>query len=94
MPFATEFFDSGNTTIVMTKDYSNCEGTYFIIFDDDRLVHADSRQWSTMLPTLWIREMVPQCRSLPQPRHSLTATMKGTFEEFNYDMFSHSDRCI
>ena len=38
--------------IVMTKDYINCERTYFIIFDDDRLVYADSRQRSTMLPTL------------------------------------------
>ena len=99
MPFATTFSDSDNTTIVLTKDYIHCERNYFIIFDDDCLVHADPRQWSksTMLPTLkWIHEMAPSCRSLPQgrPRHSLTATMTGTFVEFNYDMFSYSDRCI
>jgi len=47
--------DSDNTTIVMTKDYINCERTYFIVFDDECLVHADSRQRSTMLPPLkWI----------------------------------------
>ena len=59
--------------IVMTKDYINCERTYFIIFDDDRLVYADSRQRSTMLPTLclWISEMAPPCRSLPQPSQGI-----------------------
>ena len=63
MSFATEFFDSGNTTIGMTKDYINCERTYFIIFNDDRLVHADSRQRSTMLQCYgyvkWRRSAVP-----------------------------------
>ena len=55
MPFAKQFFDSDNTTKVMTKDYINCERTYFIIFDYYCLVHADSRQRSTMLPPLkWI----------------------------------------
>ena len=41
MSFATAFFDSDNTTIVMTKDYINCERTYFIIFNADLLVHTD-----------------------------------------------------
>ena len=40
MPFATAFFDSDNTTIVLTKDYINCERNYFITFNDDCLVHA------------------------------------------------------
>ena len=52
MPFATAFFDSDNTTVVLTKDYINCERNYFIIFDDDCLVYAYPRQRSTMLPTL------------------------------------------
>ena len=67
MPFATAFFDSDNTTVVLTKDYINCERNYFIVFDDDCLMHADPRQRSTMLPTLkWIHEMAPLSRSLPR----------------------------
>jgi hypothetical protein len=72
MPFATAFFDSDNTTVVLTKDYINCERNYFIMFDDDCLVHADPRQRSTMLPTLkWIHEMAPPSRSLPRPSQGI-----------------------
>ena len=68
MPFATAFFDSDNTTVVLTKDYINCERNYFIMFDDDCLVYAYPRQRSTMLPTYkWIHEMAPPSRSLPFP---------------------------
>ena len=34
-------FDSDNTTVVLRKYYINCERNYFIMFDDDCLVHAD-----------------------------------------------------
>ena len=87
MSFATAFFDSDNTTVVLTKDYINCERNYFIMFDDDCLVYAYPRQRSTMLPTLkWIHEMAPPSRSVPFP--------DGTFVVYNCDMFSHYDRCI
>ena len=67
MSFATAFFDSDSTTVVLTKDYINCERNYFIIFDDDCLVYAYPRQRSTMLPTLkWIYEMAPPSSSLPR----------------------------
>ena len=66
MPFATAFFDGDNTTIVLTKDYINCERNFFIIFDGDCLMHADPRQPSMMLPTLkWIHEM--RRRAVPFP---------------------------
>ena len=45
--------------VVLTKDYINCDRNYFIMFDDDCLVHADPRQRSTMLPTL--KWMVSLC---------------------------------
>ena len=75
----------------MTKDYINCERTYFIISDDDCLVHADSRQRSTMLPPLkWIREMAPPCRYLPFPNLA-KAFFDGDDERdfcgVNYEMF-------
>ena len=66
MPFTTAFFDSDNTTIVLTKDYINCERDDFITSDDGCLVHADSRQWSVMLPMLKrLYEMTSPCHSLP-----------------------------
>ena len=96
MPFATAFFDSDNTIIVLTKDYINRERNYFIISDDDCLMHADPRQRSTMLPTLkWIHEM--RRRAVPFPDLA-KAFFDGDDERdlwsFNCDMFSHSDRCI
>jgi hypothetical protein len=88
MPFATAFFDGDNTTIVLTKDYINCERNYFIIFDDDCLVHADPRQRCCQR---WNGYMKWRRRAIPFPD---LPTMKGTFVEFNCDMFSYSDRCI
>ena len=96
MPFATAFFDGDNTTIVLTKDYINCERNYFIISNDDCLMHADPRQRSMMLSTLkWIHQMAPPSRSLPRPGHGILwrRRWKGLVL-FNYDMFSYSDRCI
>ena len=72
MPFVTAFFDGDNTTIVLTKDYINCERNYFIISNDDCLMHADPRQRSMMLSTLkWIHEMAPPSRSLPRPSQGI-----------------------
>ena len=96
------FFDSDNTritTVVLTKDYINCERNYFIIFDADCLVHADLHQRSTMLPTVKIEmdvDMKWRHRAAPFPHLAkafFDATMKGTFVEFNCDTFSYSDRC-
>ena len=51
MPFATEFFDSGNATIVMTKDYINCERTYLTIFDGARGLTATVNDVANVMNT-------------------------------------------
>jgi len=63
MPFATACFDSDNTTIVLTKDYINCERNYFIMFARGPTTTVNDVANDVELK--WIHEMAPPFRSFP-----------------------------